>query len=253
MINDYLIEATAHIKQLPVSLFLSNQKRLRSTMVEKVLPNYESFDYELNEYGFRYKEPITANILLTSGCSITFGQGLKQERIYAEIVSKELGMECVNVALPSTGPDIQIANAYWALQKYKPKVFLFYMSDLERRPYATENSYQTLSPNWETDIFSSELEKQIWTLQNEKHEWSRYLQIAWSMYPIVEFCKIHNTKLLWKCWTGGPDAHLRKFDWLKDTTDMGNIKAIDKARDDLHPGIECHSDFANRILNAIKV
>lgn len=253
MNNDYLVEATSHIKQLPISIYAPNQKKLRSTLSEKVIPNYESFEYELNEYGFRYKEPKTANVLLTSGCSITFGQGLSQEKIYPEIVSKQLGLECVNVALPGTGPEIQIANAYWALQKYKPKTFLFYMSDLERRPYATESSYETINNHWGNNFFSSKSEKQIWILHNQKNEWTRYLQIAWSMYPIIEFCKIHNTTLLWKCWIGKADSILRTFDWLQNTGDMGNMKEIDKARDNMHHGVLSHDEFANRILNAIKV
>lgn len=250
---DYLQNSRDSIKTLPLSIYAGNQKTLRSTMVEKVLPDYESFDYELNEYGLRYKEPVTNNILLASGCSITFGQGLKQQNIYAEIVSKELGLECVNVALPGTGPDIQIANAYWALQKYKPKVFLYYMSDLERRPYASEHGYETINPNWDNDFFANKVEKKLWTLMSERYEFTRFLQIAWSMYPIIEFCKNYNTKMLWTCWSGNPDSVLRTFDWLKDTEQLGNINAVDKSRDDMHPGIESHTEFAHRILNAIKV
>ena len=56
-----------------------------------------------------------------------------------------------------------------------------------------------------------------------------------------------------QCWAGTPDNHLRTFDWLKDTEQLGNIKSIDKARDNMHPGIESHKEFSDRILNVIKV
>lgn len=251
--NTFLKNAKLNTRHLPISIFDINQKTVLSTASEKIVEDYESFDYEINQYGFRYKEPSTDNILLASGCSITFGQGLKQERIYTEIISKNLGLECVNVALPGTGPDIQIANAYWALQKYKPKVFLFYMSDVERKFHATEYGYKTVSPNWDDDLFVNPIEKKIWTAVSEKYEWSRYLQIAWAMYPIVNYCKLNDIKFFWKCWAGKPDAELRQFDWLIDTHDLGNIKAIDKARDDMHSGINSHEDFANRILDVIKI
>lgn len=250
---DYLQNARDSVKQLPMSIFAGNQKTFLSNMGEKVIPVYEQFDYELNQYGFRYKEPVTNDILLASGCSITFGQGLKQERIYAEIVSKELGLECVNVSLPGTGPDIQIVNALWALKTYKPKVFLYYMSDTERKYFATESGYQTINPNWDNDVFISALEKKLWVAMSRKYEWSRYLQIAWSMYPIVEYCKENNIRFLWQCWAGLPDSQLRMFEWLKDTEQLGNIKGIDKARDNMHSGIESHKEFAHRILNAIKI
>lgn len=254
MTNTVLQNARDNIKSLPISTFQPNQETLLSTQNEALNPGFSWFTYTLNRYGLRYNEPVTNDILLASGCSITFGQGLAQEHIYAEIVSKSLGLECVNVSLPGTGPDIQIANALWALQTYKPKIFLYYMSDTERKYLATESGYQTINPNWDNDgVFSSSLEKKLWVAMSQKYEWSRYLQIAWSMYPIVEYCKDNNIRFLWQCWAGLPDSLLRTFDWLKDTEVLGNIKSIDKARDNMHAGIESHREFANRILDVIKV
>ena len=149
---NYLESARDNVKTLPVSIFAPNQIKILSNSGETIVPDYKDFDYQLNEYGLRYNIPNSENILLASGCSITFGQGVAQEDIYCEIVSKELGLECVNVALPGTGPDIQIANSYWALQKYKPKIFLLYISDTERKPLASEYGYETLNPNWENDM-----------------------------------------------------------------------------------------------------
>ena len=253
MTYSFLENARDNIKSLPVSIFRANQSCVLSTEREEFVKGFTEFDYSLNEHGLRYIEPKTDNVLLASGCSITFGQGIARENTYCELVSKELGLECVNVALPGTGPDIQIANAYWALQKYKPKVFLYYMSDPERKFFATESGYQTVNPNWESDILSSSVERKIWVAMSTKHEWSRYLQIAWSMYPLVQYCKEHNIQFYWKCWAGLPDEHLRKFDWLTDTNDLGNMKTVDKARDNMHPGIESHNDFSKRILDVIKI
>lgn len=253
MTHSFLLNARDNIKSLPVSTFQPTQQTVLSTQNESITDNYPEFEYTLNSYGLRYTEPTTRNILLASGCSITFGQGIDQKHIYAEIVSKSLGLDCVNVALPGTGPDIQIANAMWALKKYKPKVFLYYMSDTERKFLATESGYQTINPNWDSDILTSSIEKKIWVAMSQKHEWSRYLQLAWSMYPLVEYCKDNDITFLWQCWAGVPDSHLRTFEWLKDTTQLGNIKGLDKARDNMHPGIESHKDFANRILDVIKI
>lgn len=253
MSHTVLQNARDNIKSLPISTFQPNQETVLSTQNEILNPEFSQFTYTLNRYGLRYNEPVSNDILLASGCSITFGQGIAQEDIYAELVSKVLGLECVNVSLPGTGPDIQIANALWALKEYKPKVFLYYMSDPERRYLATESGYQTINPNWDSDIFASAVEKKMWVAMTQKHEWSRYLQIAWSMYPLVEYCNENNIKFLWQCWAGTPDNHLRTFDWLKDTEQLGNIKSIDKARDNMHPGIESHKEFSDRILNVIKV
>lgn len=251
--TDYLNKATKGIFSVPMSIFDGSQTKLRSVMAEEVDTTFESFEYELNEYGFRYKEPTKSDVLLATGCSITFGQGMPSELIYPQLVANNLSMDLVNVSLPGTGPDIQITNALWAINKYNPKIVIFYMSDVTRRYVADEYGFRNVSPHWENDVFESAIEKKIFITMEERYKMNRYLQVAWSMYPLIQLCNSKNIKLYFKCWAGEADAMLRRFDFFSDTYELPNIKKDDYARDKLHPGIKCHSEFAERILNVIKV
>lgn len=253
--DDNLIETNgAHLLNIPYSMYVGNQNKKMSTLKEKVDENFTNdFTYKINQHGFRYNEPVGNKILLAVGCSITFGQGLPEENIYANIVSKELGYECVNVSLPGTGPDVQLVNATWALQKYKPEIVLFYMSTPDRRFLANRHGFVNHIPHLDNSILNK-IEKQVFIMLDQKFEMTRILQVGWQMYSFIELCKQFNAKLYFRCWDGEAYEMFRQFDFINYTTDLGNLNSkIDLARDLLHAGIESHKEFAERILNVIRV
>lgn len=257
--TDFLLHSTRHDKdalfKIPFSMFAPNQvkKYTHQSEYDKSKDSkFEHYEYTINEHGFRYTEPKTDNIMLAVGCSMTYGTGLPEECVYPSIVSKTLGYELVNVALPGTGPDIQIINATWALLKYKPKIILFYMSTPSRRFLTTETDFMNWVPGVNLSGFS-ELENKSLTLLDDKFRFTRVLQTIWQLIPFIELCKHSNTELYFKCWDPEAQTHFMKYDIMQYTKDLPNLKSVDKARDDMHPGIESHKEFSDRILNAIKV
>jgi len=253
--DNFLVENPgSELFKVPYSLYVPNQTKLLSTKNEALNNKFPlSFEYNLNSYGFRYNEPKSDNILLSVGCSMTFGQGLPEEYVYPYMVSKELGYECVNVALPGTGPDIQIMNATWSLLKYKPKIVLFYMSTPNRRFLATENGFMNWIPQYDHESLTK-IEKRIFLTLDEKYSFTRTLQTIWQLYPFVQLCNSIGTKLYFRCWDGEANAHIMKYEFMNNVIDMGNINSkLDKARDDLHPGVMSHQEYAERIINAIRL
>lgn len=78
--------------------------------------NARPFKYYLNDWGHRCGEiDVNAdNNILFLGCSLTFGIGLPKEETWPYLVSKELGMREVNLAVPGGGLDsaFRLYNAW---------------------------------------------------------------------------------------------------------------------------------------------
>ena len=69
----------------------------------------KTLTYSFNNQGHRSKnfENIDQdNYILVTGCSHTMGVGLELEKTYPYIVSKELGVDYYNLAVPATGIDV---------------------------------------------------------------------------------------------------------------------------------------------------
>jgi len=253
--SNYLIDNPgSELFKIPYSLYVPNQTKLLSTKAELLNNDFDlKFEYKVNRYGFRYTEPTSDNILMSVGCSMTFGQGLPEEYVYPYMISKELGYECVNVALPGTGPDIQIMNATWALLKYKPKIVLFYMSTPNRRFLATEDGFMNWIPQYDHENLTK-IEKQIFITLDEKYNFTRTLQTIWQLYPFVQLCQQLGTKLYFTCWDSEANTHIMKYEFMNYATQLGNINSkLDKARDNMHPGVMSHKEYTERILNAIRL
>jgi hypothetical protein len=74
-------------------------------------------EYELNSWGFRSTgcrevEDIIGPSLVTLGCSFTFGTGLPYESTWPSLVSKQLGLDLINLGTPGHGLDL---NSHWLL------------------------------------------------------------------------------------------------------------------------------------------
>ena len=73
-------------------------------------PNRDLFD--LNLQGYRTKEFIQNEDLLTLGCSQTFGWGVDKEQSWPEIISNKFNISVTNLALPGDSAQGQILKAF---------------------------------------------------------------------------------------------------------------------------------------------
>lgn len=249
-----LTENTDRKLSIPYQMYLPNQQHKLANSGEVVDNKFEhEFEYKINQYGFRYEEPTTTDVLLSVGCSITFGTGIPYEKTFSYLVSKKLGLGNVNVGLPGTGPEVQCVNAIWAINKYAPKAVIFYMSDTNRRILADEHSVLNFVPGYMNHVFPSERDKKAYMQMDITFNYTRIVQTAYQLYAVVELCREKNIPIYFKCWETFSHEQLMKYEFTKHTRPLSDINDLDRARDLMHQGIKSHDEYSQRILNAIKI
>tara|TARA_B110001454_G_scaffold154102_1_gene143386 strand:- start:3123 stop:4097 length:975 start_codon:yes stop_codon:yes gene_type:complete len=104
----------------------------------------DNVSYKLNKWGFRHNHALSnginpigfvenRNALVALGCSMTFGTGVNYEQTWPYYVSKELGLDCINLAQPGSGINASYRVAKMWLPVIKPKVVMFYSPNPHRR------------------------------------------------------------------------------------------------------------------------
>lgn len=77
----------------------------KNTNIPKTVVEKEIYNYYINSHGFRSPELNQDPCIAFLGCSHTFGTGLDQKDIWVQRVSKELGVNPVNLGFPARGLD----------------------------------------------------------------------------------------------------------------------------------------------------
>jgi hypothetical protein len=84
---------------------------------ENTLVDDKSF-YKLNSLGYRSAEFDTNINTVFSGCSFTYGMGLKEESLWTEILGSKIGGSHVNLGLPGKSVSSIINNLYSYFREY---------------------------------------------------------------------------------------------------------------------------------------
>lgn len=96
-------------------------------------------EYSVNSLGYRmqeFNEIDWSNYLAVFGCSFTAGTGLPLEDTWSYRISKSLGLDLVNAAIPGGGNDTILINLTRLLkQKEKPKYIIISWSAITRKAY----------------------------------------------------------------------------------------------------------------------
>jgi len=144
----------------------------RKDLAERLGWTDNNVRYRFNEWGYRHQGPFVENrnSIVFLGCSLTFGIGVNYEQTWPYYVSKELGLDCVNLAQPGTGINASYRAAKMWLPVIKPKAVMFYVPNHHRRelwpvPDVQEeehyaDSAKSIGP-WQTDEYKEYFEKYI--------------------------------------------------------------------------------------------
>jgi hypothetical protein len=99
---------------------MKNDKPIGFTPIDlEYHPNNPDRDvFELNSFGYRTKEFILNEDLVTLGCSQTFGWGVDKEQSWPELISKKLNISVTNLALPGDSVMGQVLRAFDYFKKY---------------------------------------------------------------------------------------------------------------------------------------
>ena len=86
------------------------------------------FFYKLNSLDYRSDEFYNSPDIIFSGCSFTYGIGLKKESLWTDILAKQINMSYINLALPGKSVSSIINNLYSYFREYghPKKVFCLF-------------------------------------------------------------------------------------------------------------------------------
>ena len=165
------------------------------------------------------------------GCSITFGIGLSLEQTFPQIVSSELGIDCVNLGLPASSNDTAFRLADTWIDKLKPSiVILLSPSDTRFELLIHDSNSNEIESRFITTM------DQLVNTTNEPYwlntEQNGQINRKKNKLAIQKICDD------------------RGIQSVQD--DAENFIVEDFARDLTHPGVESNQMFARKLLGRLK-
>jgi hypothetical protein len=194
--------------------------------------------YQFNDNGHRCKniEDVDLdNYILFTGCSHTMGIGLELEKTYPYLVSKRLGYDYYNLAIPATGIDVVEYNllTWWATIEKKPKYVFVQLPDHSRFvSYFAQYDHLVERGTWSID------DRDLRFIVNGEDSGFFHAR------KILHLNNIKNTvNVPLYTFNFGAQVSYGSEDWC--------MKQIDKARDLSHSGILSNIEFSNQVCNRI--
>ena len=210
------------------------------TMPENWYYRDVKINYSYNNLGFRCKntnEIDSSNYILFSGCSHTEGIGLELEKTFPYLISNQLGMDYVNLAVSGSGIDTLDYNLHVWINKFihKPKLIVIQYPDHSR--------FLSKYPGYDHFI--------------ESGSWQKDEEIIGFIARAEEIGLFHARKFL----IHRLISHILNIPTLTvnfhslalyDSSCL-TLRRIDRARDLSHAGIKSHQEITNLVLDRIKL
>jgi len=229
-----IVNAGKQLKWLPSDteeLYQENLVKQRA-LLEKHNWLSTEIDYKFNSDGFRSREfPINGGGVMFLGCSFTFGIGLPLQHTFPHIVSKELGLECLNLALPASSNDTAFRLAdVWIDQLRPGVVILLSPSDARFELLIHDSNSDEIESRFITtmDQLVNTTNQPYWLNTEQNGQINRRK----NKLAIQKICDYRGIR------------------FIQD--DAENLVTKDFARDLQHPGVESNRLFASKLLNQLK-
>lgn len=223
---------------------------------------HPQFNYVMEFNGFRNEKLPDAVDIGVFGCSFTFGLGLPTDMLWHSIVSKKLGMSCVNFGL--SGASIKtVIDLFLIVSKHvKIKKAIFLLPSFNRmqiamtKPGTDTVNYLSIIPNHNSVLANSYGINGSSILKYIPDE--EMFKIARdSIYTAEYIAKSRGISTNFSSWCdttywrllAGMNLNNLLPDWK--TPNIENIRD-DLARDMLHPGPIHHDYWAKQIIDFIK-
>ena len=105
-----------------------------------------NFTYKFNSHGFRCNEFTDHPNIIFLGCSHTVGVGLPVDKTFAQLVSKKLNLQCINLAVAATSNDTAFRLARYWIPKMNPKIVVVMSPDPARFELITSKNKVNFMP-----------------------------------------------------------------------------------------------------------
>lgn len=223
--------------------------------------------YKFNKFGLRCEELTDKDCIAFFGCSHTFGTGLDQSHIWPEIVSKNLGLRCVNIGFPARGIDLcsLYAELFFKAEIKNCKAIVVMLPPPARKStfihtYDHESKIKTgiyqnewLETNLEQNYYRKNLDdifhETVLKFQDPGNPTQILAQDTLDKHNCFKRTSsaLRSITLLAK----ELDVPIKMYSSFIDL-DVGVAGNTDFARDNMHGGVKTHNKFANRVVNELQ-
>lgn len=125
--------------------------------------------YKFNSTGFRSKEFVSNDSIVFLGCSFTVGVGLPVEKIFPEIVSSSVKLDCYNLGVGGASADTCFRLAYYWLPRIQPKMVIAMLPSLHRLELYDNKDFHHHRPTIAKDSSDCILSEEYCYLNQQKN------------------------------------------------------------------------------------
>lgn len=214
---------------------------------EELLDPKKDWKYYINEYNFRNEWDLNSKkeTIGFFGCSFTFGEGIHNDDMFVNIISKALDMNPINVGMGGAGLERTVRTFAAAAQVIDFDYAVFTLPAWSRQMHLTpQGEIINIIPYWPHNDY--EKLNQLFTSVDEDFFINQAITyVNW----ISDIAKANNIKIVLSSWDH-PLNELCKLMFPEYTVNpFPNID--DKcARDKMHPGPKSQAAHAAQIIEA---
>lgn len=187
-----------------------------------------SFGVYYNQNKDFFRSPELSKVeLLTSGCSQTFGIGMKEDLIWPSLLAKESGLSYNNLGFPGASAESIVDNIFRHIYKFgKPKHIRILFPDMFRFVFL-ENRDSIVVPaknstneirfiDCQTVFYKNKIREKYYmtpivanTILPRSNAFRRNI---FSIKELELFCKYADIDLKWSTWCDGFQGYLKKYE-----------------------------------------
>lgn len=214
--------------------------------IEKDFVSPIDWQYKINKYNFRESWDFQSNNKKIGffGCSFTFGEGVNYNYTFCNLVAKKLNLNPFNFGVGGSSVHRITITFSAVIKLIKLNYAVFTLPNWRRQMHVKSNGkIVNLIPHWPDSEFVN-LNKTLTELEEDYYIVQTISFLSW----INDLSKANQIKIILSSW----DSELNELcKTLYPDLTINKFCILDKARDNSHPGIKSHENYANQIINAI--
>lgn len=226
-----------------------------------------SIDYKFNSDGYRCEELAPAPFLFT-GCSYSFGVGLKSEETWPALLANKLGVTNMNVSYPGASIQYIQRTLLKTIPLVKPKCVVALIPYNYRFEFVSSGADRALkvwtASGVRNGVFKGEDKERLYGYELFTRSENEDFLLASGLYFIQSYLQALGIKFIFSLWTYENEisdyfenisAPILDKNYLKTDIFNNHYRWKDlskKARDSSHPAAQYHQHYSDFLIEGLK-